>query len=157
MPDAATRERWRARARAGCFVALAAFIVGAPVYRQLLGGKNRHLRAWVMFSGIGLGAVEARFSIRRPDGTLEPIDRFAARGQKAPDDPRRRRIKGARETWNEARRICRASSGSPDVRVEARRATRDGWVVDFDGTTNLCTEPAPGEGASSGNVGSVAE
>jgi hypothetical protein len=144
-PDASpTREHaavgW---GRAIAFVLALVWIIGPPFYKQVLHGKSRHARAWVMFSGIGLNAVDARFYEQLPDGTRRELDRFEDLGSKRPKSPRKRRLRGQRATRGIARQLCRKLGSDADVRVVARRATRGGWVVDYDGESNLCTTAAP--------------
>jgi hypothetical protein len=136
-------HRTMAWARAVGFVVVLAWIVGAPLYRQVLAGSNAHARAWVMYSGIGLGVVDARFYERRPDGTRRPLDRFRDLEVGRPVRPAARRLVGQRATLEIARRLCRRLGKDADVRVVARRATREGWLLDYDGEENLCTAPRP--------------
>jgi hypothetical protein len=142
--------RW---GRAIAFVLALVWIVGPPFYRQILHGKNKHARAWVMFSGIGIGAVDARFYAQLPDGTRRELDRFAELGSKRPVSARKRRIRGEQATWGIARQLCRKLGDGADVRVVARRGTRDGWVVDDDGESNVCAAPPPRQRRQGGGRG----
>jgi hypothetical protein len=129
--------------RALAFVVVLAWIVGAPFYRQGLDGKNKHARAWIMFSGIALNAVDARFYQRKPDGTDVLLDRYAVLGMKRPSTPRSRHVRGKHGTWGISKQLCQKLGPGADIRVDSRRATRTGWVVDYDLSENLCKAPAP--------------
>jgi hypothetical protein len=132
-----------ARARAFAFVVVLAWIVGAPFYRQVLGGENAHARAWVMFRGSGLGVVDARFYERRPDGSLRSVDRYAELGQRRPVKRATRRLLGEAAVRTVVRRLCRRLGAGADVRVVARVAEREGWRPLFDGEENLCRPRTP--------------
>ena len=129
-------------ARAAVFVLILAWIVGAPFYRQILGGKNKHARPWVMFSGISVGAMDAKFYEQQADGTRRKLDRYEALGAERPKNPRKRRLKGKHGAWGIARQLCRRLGPDADIRAVVRRATKDGWVLDYDGEENMC-EVAP--------------
>lgn len=124
--------------RAVVFVVVLAFMVLGPLSRQFLGVETPHLRAWVMFSGIGLGAMDVRFFERHRDGSNTELDPFAALGKKRPANARDRRLKGKRAVWRVVRAICERNDFAIDLRVRGRRATPEGWTQDFDGEANLC-------------------
>lgn len=142
-PRPTTEHRALRWARAIGFVLVLAWMIGPPFYRQILHGKNKHARAWVMFSGIGLGVVDARFYAQLPDGTRRELDRFEELGGKRPKSVSKRRIRGQQAVWGIARQLCRRLGDEADVRVVARRGTREGWVVDYDGESNICTTASP--------------
>jgi len=138
------------KGRAAVFAVMLAFIVLAPLGRQFLGVKTRHLRAWIMFSGIGLGAMDVRFYQRRPGGFERELDPFEALGQKRPEKIRDRRLRGNQAVLKVASRICKRLGSGADLRVRARRATQKGWVRAFDSERNLCevsTKGRSGRGA----------
>lgn len=129
--------------RAVAFLLVLAWIIGAPLYRQGFKGKNKHARPWIMFSGIALDSVDARFYQRQPDGSDTLLERYEILGMKRPSTPRSRHIRGRHGTWGIAKQLCNRLAPEADIRVDARRATRHGWVVDYDRSKNLCKEPAP--------------
>ena len=47
------------------FLVVVAFIMVGPAYRQVFGGQNRAFRNWIMYSTIGLGDIDARFTQHR--------------------------------------------------------------------------------------------
>jgi hypothetical protein len=141
----AALSKWRA----AVFAVALAFIVGAPLCRQFLGVKTHHLRAWIMFSGIGLGAMDVRFYERRPDGSESELDPFRVLGQKRPEKIHDQRLRGEQAVVRVARRICRRLGPGTDLRARGRRATQKGWVREFRGEQNLCqgaTEERSGRG-----------
>ena len=143
-PGPATREpAARFWLRAIAFLVVLAWIVGAPMYRQAFDGHNKHARHWIMFSGIALNAVDARFYQRLPDGTDVPLDYHEVLGMKRPSSPRSRHIRGKHGTWGISKQLCQKLAPDADIRVDSRRATPKGWKVDYDMSQNLCKEPAP--------------
>ena len=68
------------RLRLAAFLVIAAFMIAGPIAEQAFGLRTAMLRSWTMFSGIGLGVIDASFAIRQPDGSLVPLDRFAMLG-----------------------------------------------------------------------------
>jgi hypothetical protein len=126
------------KGRAAVFAVALAFIVAGPLSRQFLGVKTHHLRAWWMFSGIGIGAMDVRFFEREPNGSESELDPFDALGRKRPKKVRERRLKGSKSVLRVASRICKRLGPGADLRVRGRRATRAGWVHDFRGEHNLC-------------------
>jgi hypothetical protein len=127
-------------ARATAFALLLAWIVGGPFYRQVLGGKSRYVRAWLMFEWTGLNVEDARFYRQASNGKRIELDPWATLGEERPENPTKRRLKKKRGVLLMAGKLCRALGNHADVRVVARRATRAGWTVDFDGKKNVCFE-----------------
>lgn len=129
--------------RAVVFVALSAFIVGGPGYRQVLHGRSEYLRPWVMFSGAGLNATQVVYKQRAADGTESVIDRYAllaggerrAQLTKVPNESAATRI---------AQRLCGKLGADADVRVYLRIATRKGWKRALKGEVNQCVAPIYG-------------
>lgn len=150
MSDSGSKAPERAKAtpsstvRTVLFAVVLAFIVAAPLSRQFLGVNNPHLRAWVMFSGIGLDAMDVRFFERHADGSKTELEPFSELGRKRPGSARQRRLKGAREVRTVARKICQRRGVGMDLRVIARRATTEGWVQEFEGRKNLCERVSKG-------------
>lgn len=131
---------WTVHLRAAIFVLLAAWMIGGPMYRQLLNGDSRIPRSWVMFTGFGVGEVcDVRYTLREGD-TETTLDRFSALGH---DDPRSapqkiRRVKDKKSALSLGRRLCRALDGTADVRLHARCAHKRGWRIVAQGKNNLC-------------------
>lgn len=138
--SAATRRR----ARAIVFALVALWIVGGPFYRQVLGGRWEALRAWRMFHSRGIDTIEVRFERVRPDGTREPLERFAALGRSR-DDTRlaERRLVGREQLQRAVRQLCGQLGAGTDLRGHARIAVEAGWVVVEDGDRNLCGQARP--------------
>jgi len=126
------------RLRLVLFMAIAAFMVTGPVIEQGFGARTAFWRSWTMFSGIGLGVIDASFAIRQPDGSLVPLDRFAMLG--ASHDGKLKRIEDRDELASIIMRLCEAAGQGADIRVSARQGTRDGWRIVHTDTANACAE-----------------
>ena len=107
------------------FLAIAAFMFAGPMLEQIFGARTAFWRSWTMFSGIGIGLVDASFASPRPDGTLSPIDRFVLLGAKP--EGRLKRIESQDELTTIIARLCTALGPGADLRVKARQATTSGW------------------------------
>jgi hypothetical protein len=126
------------RVRLAAFLFIAAFMVAGPIAEQAFGLRTALLRSWTMFSGIGLGVIDASFAIRQPDGSLAPLDRFEMLG--ASRDGKLRRIEDRAELASIIERLCAAAGQEADIRVSARQGTRDGWRVVHTDTANACAD-----------------
>jgi hypothetical protein len=124
------------RIRLIIFMTVAAFMLAGPVSEQLAGTRTVFWRSWTMFSGIGIGLIDASFSVRPPDGGLMPIDRFVALGERR--NGKLRRIETSEELTSIVERLCAALGSGADLRVQARQATRDGWRIITMGEQNAC-------------------
>lgn len=124
------------------FSLCALFIWGGPVYEQVLHRWSPALRGWQMFSGQGLGVLQARWFAANADGTRELLDRYAilAPGEPLPLRPERR-LKDEDAALRVARQLCKSLGPGADVRLELQSSTRKGWKTVIDGTTNECTRP----------------
>ncbi|MEP9388168.1 hypothetical protein [Mesorhizobium sp. KR9-304] len=126
------------RLRLALFVVIAGFMIGGPVAEQIFGLRSKAIRSWIMFSVPGLGMVDVSFSIRQPDGTFAPLDRFALL-----DEPRTgklKRIEKRKDLAEVIERICAAAGPQADIRVKARQAVRSGWRTLHTGARNACAE-----------------
>ncbi len=132
----AGRRATARRLRLVAFALIATFIVGGPFVRQIAGIETHWLRGWTMFSAIGLGVIDARFTIRDASGVYVPLVRFEL--LQAPRDGRIKRIDDTRELETVVDRLCKAAGTGADIRVVARQAVRNGWAVVDDGTRNAC-------------------
>ena len=121
------------RIRLVMFLAIAAFILAGPVIEQFAGTRTVFWRSWTMFSGIGIGLIDASFSV---PGSLMPIDRFAALDERR--NGKLRRIETTEELTVIVQRLCAALGQGAYLRVKARQATRDGWRVINTGEQNAC-------------------
>lgn len=124
------------RIRLVMFLAIAAFMLAGPVIEQFVGTRTVFWRSWTMFSGIGIGVIDASFSVRQPDGSSMPVDRFAALDERR--NGKLRRIETTEELTAIIQRLCAALGSGADLRVKARQATRDGWRVVTMGEQNAC-------------------
>jgi len=124
------------RIRLLAFLAIVAFMLAGPVIEQFAGTRTVFWRSWTMFSGIGIGLVDASFSVRQPDGTSAPIDRFAVLDERR--NGKLRRIETSEELTSIIEQLCAALGSGADLRVKARQATRDGWRVINTREQNAC-------------------
>jgi hypothetical protein len=124
------------RIRLLAFLAIAVFMLAGPVIEQFAGTRTVFWRSWTMFSGIGTGLIDVSFSVPHPDGTLMPIDRFVALGERRYG--KLRRIETSEELTSITERLCAAFGAGADLRVKARQATRDGWRIINMGEQNAC-------------------
>jgi hypothetical protein len=106
-----------------------------------------------MFSRIGLGLADVRFSQRLADGTLVAVDHYRVLGypdwREAPLGLRK--IRGLAGVQGVAAELCARMGEGADLRARVRLARREGWrteMMEADG--NLCAVGAKagaGEGA----------
>ena len=130
--------------RALIVVALSLFMAGGPFYRQVLGGKNKLFRPWVMFTGFGRDICDVEYIRMTPEGP-EPLDRFALLGKDrwSMDARSTRRIGSPRAVRAMGKRLCRAIDiENPDIRVFSRCGSYRGWRPDAAGEENLCVRQA---------------
>jgi len=130
-------------ARSLVFAILFLWMAAGPFLSQVLDVRHeltRYVRVWSMFSGRGIGFVEARFFQKMPDGSERDLDRFELLGF---PEPRRApawlwRIPSAGRARSIAVQLCAKLEPGADVRTVIRRATSQGWVAQFDGSNNWC-------------------
>lgn len=124
------------RVRLMVFLAIALFILAGPMVEQVFGQRTAFWRSWTMFSGIGIGLIDASFSVRQADGSLTPIDRFATLDERR--NGKLRRIETSEELSSIIARLCASLGAGAELRVKARQATRDGWRIIHPGEQNAC-------------------
>lgn len=124
------------RIRLVIFMAVAAFMLAGPVIEQLVGTRTVFWRSWTMFSGIGIGLIDASFSVRQPEGSLMSVDRFVTLDERR--NGKLRRIETPEELTAIIERLCASLGAGADLRVKARQATRDGWRSLNMGEQNAC-------------------
>lgn len=112
-----------------------AFLCSGMVLRQALDLKEidgialHSAPQWIMFSNVGLGAIQVRYVQVHPDGTRTRLDRFEVLGASVLDQPRGVwRVHGREGAKKLGRKLCRRLGLDADVRVFARTARRTGWV-----------------------------
>ena len=126
------------RLRLATFAALTAFMIGGPVLEQVFGFQTKLIRSWIMFSVPGIGLIDASFTVRQPDGTFAPLDRFVSLGE-APAG-KLKRIDNRDELASVIKRLCAAAGQEADIRVVARQAVRSGWKIRHSGAQNVCAD-----------------
>ncbi len=129
------------RLRGLVFVLAAAWMIGGPFYRQVLGGSSKIPRSWVMFTGFAAGDVcDVEYRLRDGD-SASVLDRFAVLGYDdrwdAPSSVRR--LPKKKNAIRLGERLChRLEAEEPDIRLYARCAHRKGWRTVASGRENLC-------------------
>jgi hypothetical protein len=124
------------------FMALAVFLVLGPAYRHAWGGRWQGIRAWRMFHGNAIDTCDVRY-YQRLDGKDQLLDRYKLLDypsrSEAPRKVRRLQVRGVNPM---ARKLCTAvqeqTGVRPDVRIESRCATREGWKSRDRRGTNHC-------------------
>jgi hypothetical protein len=126
------------------FVLAAAFIVLAPLYRQVLHGPVE-VPAWQMFHSTSVWVYMVKYETDAPGGGRQEIDRFAALGYpdplKAPRDVRLIIKRAQAKTL--ATRICEKLGPGHPVYMHLRQAELSGWDTVNDGRENVCPAGAP--------------
>ena len=122
------------------FVAVAAFIVGGPVWKQALGRPSRALFQWVMFSGFGTDVCDVRFFEVAEDGSRTRVDRYAVLGYDAKTDAPAsvKKMKDLAAATSVGKRLCKKLPAGTDLRARVRCASRDGWRQASKAEENLC-------------------
>lgn len=126
--------------RTATFLAVAAFIIGGPLWTQGLDRPSRVLSDWTMFSGYGLDVWAVRYLQASPDGTLIPLDRYAllGYGSKVLAPLKVQRVKDLEEATSLARKLCRVLPPGADVRMWLKKPTATGWKQISRPKENLC-------------------
>ena len=135
----------RDKLRAGIFYLSVIWIITGPLMWHMIKLDSYLFIPWRMFSGSGIDLMDVTYYTYEADGSRRELDRFEALGLE-----RDRRaypwlwaIVGEDEAIRVAQYLCGALGEDADVRLEARRATRDGWVEAFAADENLCVAHPP--------------
>lgn len=126
------------QARRIAFLGVAAWMLLAPAYVQVFGGREKTLRAWQMFHLRGTGSCSAVYYARD-----RRIDRYALFGLERATAPASfRRIANEDEARAMAQRICaklaETTAAPLDVRATLRCGVREGQRTLLDREENLC-------------------
>lgn len=120
-------------------VVLGAYMVVTPLLVQVLGVRDRSLRAWRMFSGLNTDVCEVQLWRRTPAGD-EPVDRLAALGHdsrlEAPKTDNL--LKDPDALRAQARKVCAALGPGTDLRADLRCGSLEGWVQHMHRDQDLC-------------------
>ena len=149
---------WQRGVRLSVFLMFAAFMTAGPFYSQLLGGNRVLFRSWTMFSGSGVGTIDARFTHVLDDGTEIVLNRHELLAEMYRQQKKKRREGWFYRNWPKwksspgvfwlvhvrnggsvlhARRLCEVV-GSGSIRIDSRIARRRGWVPALDGKVIEC-------------------
>lgn len=119
-------------ARRALVVALFAFMLWSPVYRQVLGGESDWFRQWSMYGSRADHVCEVRYEQRAAEGWV-PLSRWDALGFALDPFPRRRdRLLGTPEEAADAgRELCPHVDRELRFRLRCgdRRRGWDEWIV----------------------------
>jgi hypothetical protein len=133
---------WILVARGAIFIAAAAFIIGGPLARQVLGVKSAIARPWGMYGGFARDICAVELRERRPDGSERRLDRLSLLGYARPRDAPAtvRRVTSAETARQQASTVCAALGPGRDVRLHLRCAERrgSGWSGIEAGEANRC-------------------
>ncbi len=108
----------------------------------------KYTKMWRYFRSKGVGICDAKYWLEEPDGTREPVDRFAVYGYDDPEKipPRwlRRLMNGKKSrgrsikqvTWGMCKRM--PVEDAERLFVEARCADKNGWYDLYYGKKPIC-------------------
>jgi hypothetical protein len=121
-------------------LALLAFMIGGPFYRQILGGDARIIREWVMYEDYGVDVCRVDYSRRLAGGGTERVDRFAVLGYPAGAAAPvwLWRIPSIDQAFGIGRHLCRVLGAETDLRVDVACGDLQGWRQEARGDHNLC-------------------
>jgi hypothetical protein len=116
--------------RAAVFFIIVFWMCFGPIYTQLFGRENVLFRHWVMFSGIGIGVVDAAFY----DASGTRLDYARSLGY-----PRSFKLMQVSDQtiFRIGQKLC-ADDG--DIRASARIATPSGWETLVGDSQIICPE-----------------
>lgn len=122
-------------------IAIAAFVLLGPGYRQVLGGKGELIPRWVMFSGKGLGIYGVHFDLVEEPGKTRTVtwgEFDQPRKAGTPFQAARARDLG--HIASQAARICRAVGPHAQLFATVRQAVRtgNGWTKKSGDKLDLC-------------------
>lgn len=133
-----------AQVRLVAFLAIAAFMVGEPLYhyKYSLGG----FRDWKMFQGAGWGVIDARFTRLRDDGGEVPIDRLKLLESTFKDQPPMKRAQNNVWLIHEkrggelriAKQLCAVLPVNTKIKIYSRISKPTGWQMRFNGQIFDC-------------------
>ncbi len=127
------------RGRAVLFLLTALLLIGPPTYRQVLGGRSKYARPWIMYSGKGIDAHVGQFTLVDDRGQTSRLDHVALLGledEVAAGDPKVRgvwRVVGRKGLDQLTRKVCKQARRDgllehAHLELSALRATADGWT-----------------------------
>ncbi|HMV66889.1 MAG TPA: hypothetical protein PKA64_08575 [Myxococcota bacterium] len=134
------------RLRVAAMLLIGGWMVASPFLVQVVGVKERSLRAWRMFSGLNVDVCEVQLW-RRTDAGDAPVDRLGALGFEGRlDAPNAealvKNLDGARA---QATKICAKLGRGVDLRADVRCGSLSGWVERMHREEDLCAPKPKGE------------
>ena len=126
------------------FLAIAAFMVGEPLYhyKNGLGG----FRDWKMFQGAGWGVIDARFTRLLDDGSEVALDRLKLLESTYKDQTMTKRAQNNvwlihKKRGGEfaiAKQLCSVLPDNTKIKIYSRISKSTGWRKRFDGQIFDC-------------------
>jgi hypothetical protein len=107
-------------------LAVLAYMMGGPAYRQLAGGTCQLFPEWKLYRNAGIGLADARYDVVLPDGKVRRVPARRFMSQKPP------RIMGREGVVQEGRHLQEIVGDNASVLVTARLARPNGWQPLFD-------------------------
>ncbi len=132
------------------YLALAAFILGGPIYNQVLNHDSKYFLMWDMYHTIGTNLVNAHFFTTTSAGDRSEIDYLTVLGHKTRVAEIKRirdrqlaedtRIVGAPQLESVIWRLCGRVADPATLRVEATIASvTEGWLTLYTGNEPVCS------------------
>lgn len=128
--------RWTRRL---LFVAIAAWMLGGPIHRQVFDGDNQHLREWRMYGTRGGRVCRVLFEQQTPQG-WERVSRWEIEGfDRDPWPPAdRRMLDKKRDAVRAGTRLCDRLGSDTVLRYRRRCGhVRRGWSA-WEVSEDLC-------------------
>ena len=127
------------RLRFPIFIVLAALMLLGPVYGHFFATGSARYLGWRMYSRSSVGFCAVRYFTVDAQGRSTLVDHVRALGYADRPVPKDLwRVPSLRAARVHGRKICQRLGGHPDVRLEARCASPDGWVEVASGGVPLC-------------------
>jgi len=120
-------------------IVLGLYILLGPGYRQVLGGREKAVRNWVMYSGFARDACAADLWLEGPDGSREVLDRFQVLGGEPWWTQSRSRRRLRRDQLDiTVRRVCARLPDPGALRARVRCGTRRSWTTEYTPDAPAC-------------------
>ena len=121
------------------FIVLAALMLLGPIYGHFFATGSGQYVGWRMYSRSSVGFCTVRYYQVDARGQRTPVDRIAALGYAGKRLPRNLwRVPNLQTARLHGRKMCRRLPGKPDLRLDARCATKQGWDQVASGGVPLC-------------------
>jgi hypothetical protein len=136
MSEMSTAVRWT---RTVLFLSIAAWMLSGPVYRQVIGGTNPHIREWRMYGTRAVRTCKVLFDKEGPNG-WEQVSRWEIEGFTVQRWPSRgaRMLDKPKDAVAAGERLCKKLGPGTALRYRRRCGhVRRGWS-DWETSGDLC-------------------